>query len=302
MHDFRFRKTNWLKSVGLAALLAVLCPAHAAEKTTYFHFDALGSPVAATDQAGNVVWKEEYRPYGARIKQEPAAGSNTRWYTGHPQDDDTGLTYAGARYYDPVAGRFMGIDPKGFDEANIHSFNRYAYANNNPYKFVDPDGEVGILVFVAAVVVLSVGDALVDGVIDATFGSTPAVGSGEIRSLSTLPGPASSSAVLGKIGLGTLRNTLSKSKSVVTKNKVRGDAFRDEIADRMQKAGREVQTEVSKKTPFGKRVIDIEVRKNGKPLGGIETKTGRSRYRPSQRAKDEWLRRNGYPVDLVRDR
>lgn len=141
MHDFRFRKTNWLKSAGLAVLLAVLFPAHAAEKTTYFHFDALGSsPVAASDQAGNVVWKEEYRPYGARIKQAPAASSNTRWYTGHPQDDDTGLTYMGARYYDPVVGRFMATDPKGFTADNLHSFNRYAYANNNPYKFVDPDG------------------------------------------------------------------------------------------------------------------------------------------------------------------
>lgn len=35
----------------------------------------------------------------------------------------------------------MGIDPVGFQEDNIHSFNRYAYANDNPYRFVDPDGE-----------------------------------------------------------------------------------------------------------------------------------------------------------------
>jgi murein DD-endopeptidase MepM/ murein hydrolase activator NlpD len=46
----------------------------------------------------------------------------------------------GARYYDPIVGRFMGIDPVGFKETNPISFNRYAYANNNPYKFVDPDG------------------------------------------------------------------------------------------------------------------------------------------------------------------
>jgi uncharacterized protein RhaS with RHS repeats len=46
----------------------------------------------------------------------------------------------GARYYDPLLGRFVGIDPQGVDPANIHSLNRYAYANNNPYKFVDPDG------------------------------------------------------------------------------------------------------------------------------------------------------------------
>jgi hypothetical protein len=34
----------------------------------------------------------------------------------------------------------MGVDPQDFDEANLHGFNRYAYGNNNPYKFKDPDG------------------------------------------------------------------------------------------------------------------------------------------------------------------
>jgi uncharacterized protein RhaS with RHS repeats len=43
-----------------------------------------------------------------------------------------------ARYYDPVIGRFYSNDPLGFRD--IHSFNRYAYANNNPYKYTDPDG------------------------------------------------------------------------------------------------------------------------------------------------------------------
>jgi hypothetical protein len=38
----------------------------------------------------------------------------------------------------------MGIDPVEFKEDNIHSLNRYAYANNNPYKYVDPDGRVPV--------------------------------------------------------------------------------------------------------------------------------------------------------------
>jgi uncharacterized protein RhaS with RHS repeats len=46
----------------------------------------------------------------------------------------------GTRYYDPVAGRLLSVDAVGFCEANIHSFNRYAYANNNPYRYFDPDG------------------------------------------------------------------------------------------------------------------------------------------------------------------
>jgi len=46
--------------------------------------------------------------------------------------------YMQARYYDPVIGRFYGNDPIGFRD--VHSFNRYAYANNNPYKYIDPDG------------------------------------------------------------------------------------------------------------------------------------------------------------------
>jgi len=43
-----------------------------------------------------------------------------------------------ARYYDPVIGRFYSNDPIGFRD--VHSFNRYAYANNNPYRYSDPTG------------------------------------------------------------------------------------------------------------------------------------------------------------------
>ena len=71
-------------------------------------------------------------------------------FTGHKFDKDLGLSYMQARYYDPAIGRFYGNDPVGFlDHAQrgnlIHGFNRYAYANNNPYKYTDPDGELAIL-------------------------------------------------------------------------------------------------------------------------------------------------------------
>lgn len=125
----------------LAGIVAT--PVHA-EKYVYYHLDALGSPVAVTDQQGALLWREDYTPYGDRMLNDPAAAANARWYTGHVQDPDTELVYAGARYYDPEIGRFMATDPVAFTEKNIHSFNRYAYANNNPYRYVDPDGMAGI--------------------------------------------------------------------------------------------------------------------------------------------------------------
>lgn len=44
------------------------------------------------------------------------------------------------RYYDPVIGRFLSVDPVTAYEKPITNFNRYVYARNNPYKFTDPDG------------------------------------------------------------------------------------------------------------------------------------------------------------------
>ena len=123
-----------------------------ADTITDFHNDLSGSPVAATDASGRLLWKETYRPYGERLLNGAGPDANRLWFTGKPQDPDTGLSYLGARYYSPPLGRFMGIDPKAVDPGDPHSFNRYAYANNNPYKFVDPDGEFAVLAFVAAVV------------------------------------------------------------------------------------------------------------------------------------------------------
>lgn len=51
-----------------------------------------------------------------------------------------GLIYCGARYYDPVLGRFITRDPIKGDKSNPQSLNRYTYCINNPLKFVDPFG------------------------------------------------------------------------------------------------------------------------------------------------------------------
>tara|TARA_R110002126_G_scaffold43475_27_gene124646 strand:- start:688 stop:1686 length:999 start_codon:yes stop_codon:yes gene_type:complete len=72
---------------------------------------------------------------------DPNTQSDKPGYTGHVEDDDLQLTYMQARYYDSVIGRFYSNDPVGFNASNPMLFNRYAYANNNPYKYIDPDGK-----------------------------------------------------------------------------------------------------------------------------------------------------------------
>ncbi|WP_221227832.1 RHS repeat domain-containing protein [Rhodocyclus tenuis] len=136
---------TWISSALLVAGLTVVMSGHAAtEKVTYFHNDISGTPMLATDITGAAVWKENYRPYGEKLNKPVAADDNKVGFAGKPFDNNTGLSYMGARYYDPVLGRFTGIDPKEVSPSDLHSFNRYAYANNNPYKFVDPDGRSAI--------------------------------------------------------------------------------------------------------------------------------------------------------------
>ena len=160
-----------LRIVGLLLVLAsILTGAARADTITYFHNDLSGSPVAATDASGRLLWKETYRPYGERLLNGAGPDANWLWFAGQPQDPDTGLSYLGARYYSPRLGRFVGIDPKAVDPADLHGFNRYAYANNNPYKFVDPDGRAAETFWDAFNIGLGV-SSLIDNVSAGHYGS-----------------------------------------------------------------------------------------------------------------------------------
>ncbi|HEY0506356.1 MAG TPA: RHS repeat-associated core domain-containing protein [Lysobacter sp.] len=104
------------------------------------HTDALGSPVATTDGDRNVLERGEYAPFGTLLNRSISDGPG---YTGHVMDAATGLTYMQQRYYDPAIGRFLSVDPVTANSGTGVNFNRYWYANNNPYKFTDPDGRWG---------------------------------------------------------------------------------------------------------------------------------------------------------------
>jgi len=134
------RITAWLFGV-LLSILGSVAGAETLSYTTYYHNDHLGSPVAATNEQGALLWRAHFRPYGERQENPKDAAYGSVGYTGHIQDADSGMVYAGARYYDPLIGRFMAIDPVGAVASMPGSFNRYAYVQNNPYRFIDPNGE-----------------------------------------------------------------------------------------------------------------------------------------------------------------
>lgn len=121
----------------LSALFLLLTFPVIAQTVEYIHTDALGSPVAITNEAAQVIERTDYEPYGSMIGK---ANNDRPGYTGHVMDSATGLTYMQQRYYDPVIGRFLSVDPVTTDAKTGGNFNRYWYANNNPYGSTDPDG------------------------------------------------------------------------------------------------------------------------------------------------------------------
>ncbi|HKJ50858.1 MAG TPA: RHS repeat-associated core domain-containing protein [Gammaproteobacteria bacterium] len=132
----------------LFALLALLLAtnAQAAQLVTFYHHDALGSVIAKSDADGYLYLNEEYQPYGEKIyATEDFFGGSDDWYTGKNYSEELDLTYFGARWYDAKQGRFLSMDPAPVSLLSMHSFNRYHYANNNPFKYIDPDGRDAII-------------------------------------------------------------------------------------------------------------------------------------------------------------
>ena len=104
-----------------------------ADPYEYRHTNALGSPIVLTDDAQTVLARYEYDVFGA-VRSETGTSTNTRKFTGKEYDKDVKLYKMGIRPYDPYIARFYQRDPAQ------DGLNWYAYAYNNPMKFIDPTG------------------------------------------------------------------------------------------------------------------------------------------------------------------
>ncbi len=107
----------------------------------YYHSDHLGSTSLITNLDGEIVQHIEYVPFGEVFIEE----RNNKWNTpflfnAKELDEETGLYYYGARYYDPRVSLWLSTDPLQEKYPNIST---YAYTFQNPVKFIDPTGMEG---------------------------------------------------------------------------------------------------------------------------------------------------------------
>jgi RHS repeat-associated protein len=115
--------------------------------------DHLGTPRMIVDQSGalSTLKRHDYLPFGEELfagaggrtaSQGYAPDGVRQQFTQKERDFETGLDSFGARYYASMQGRFTSVDPgnAGADLDKPQSWNGYAYALNNPLRFIDPDG------------------------------------------------------------------------------------------------------------------------------------------------------------------
>jgi len=125
---------------------------------TFVHSDHLGTPVALTDPAGQVVWRATKKPFGTTTVDDDPDGDgrpltlNLR-FPGQYFDAETGMHYNWHRYYEPHIGRYVTPDPLGLEGNN----NLYVYVNNEPLRDIDPTGESLAAAGAAAGVAVTVG-------------------------------------------------------------------------------------------------------------------------------------------------
>jgi RHS repeat-associated protein len=233
--------------------------------------------VGLSGHEGSVLQYIFYDPFGNKMMNTGVANNNSLHFTGREEDPDTGLYYYRARYYDPMIGRFLTEDPKGF----MAGVNFYTYAQNNPINANDPSGKIAIL------------DNAVGGVINVGIG----------YGISRLTGHdyGWGQAALD-FGIGFATNGISSivqvrrlaqiaELSTVAKGALGAELATEQIVSRGETI---VAEEVTVATRVAKPRVDFVVEDAAGTLKGVEAKLGPSAdFTPAQRAGYDYINSGG---------
>ncbi|WP_138752825.1 RHS repeat domain-containing protein [Paenibacillus sinopodophylli] len=111
----------------------------AMNKDYYYLYNGHGDVIQMVDTNGEVINSYEYDEWG-KITKKTEGIANEFKYAGEIYDEETGLYYLRARYYDPNVGRFINEDTYEGEITNPLSLNLYTYVHNNPLLYIDPTG------------------------------------------------------------------------------------------------------------------------------------------------------------------
>ncbi len=139
---------------GLGKLIAEMSTAAPVQEPTvnYTATDPLGSPRVLTNSRGQIISRRDFMPFGEELASDAVYRTATLKYgvddgvrqkfTGYQRDEESGLDFAEARYYNNGHGRFTAVDPllASGKSVNPQTFNRYAYSLNRPLILTDPTG------------------------------------------------------------------------------------------------------------------------------------------------------------------
>jgi len=109
----------------------------------YYLYNGHGDVIQIMDEAGTIVNSYSYDEWGNILSIEETI-HNPFKYSGEIFDEETGLYYLRARYYNPQLGRFISEDTYEGRLTDIDSMNTYIYCLNNPLKYADPSGHLSI--------------------------------------------------------------------------------------------------------------------------------------------------------------
>lgn len=101
---------------------------------------SVGNITHAVNRAGVIENEYGYDAFGMRTNVTTTGASTRYGYTGEHYDEETGLLYLRARYYDPMIGRFISVDPYLGKLEEPATQNRFVYVENNPLNYSDPFG------------------------------------------------------------------------------------------------------------------------------------------------------------------